>query len=93
MSKSIGLIIVVGALMALGCAQQLSTSAAESEDKIYTVTPAKVTSTSTQSLDVEFLTEALKAKTLQEICRELGYIPSPYRNETANLTVSNSEGK
>ena len=47
----------------------------------------------TQSLDVEFPAEALKAKKLKEIRLELAYIPSPYREETVNSTVSIGEGK
>ncbi len=42
----------------------------------------------TQSLDVDFPAEALKAKRLKEIRLELAYIPSPYREETVNFTVS-----
>src|SRR2546425_4983375 len=42
----------------------------------------------TQSLDVEFPAEALKAKRLKEIRLDLAYIPSPYREETATFTVS-----
>jgi hypothetical protein len=42
----------------------------------------------TQSLDVEFPAEALKAKKLKEIRLELAYIPSPFREETVNFTVS-----
>jgi len=41
----------------------------------------------TQSLDVEFPAEALKAKKLKEIRLELAYIPSPYKEETVNFTV------
>ena len=41
----------------------------------------------TQSLDVEFPAEALKAKKLKEIRLELAYIPSPYTEETVNFTV------
>ena len=47
----------------------------------------------TQSLDVEFPAEALKAKKLREIHLELAYIPSPYREETVNFIVSIGEGK
>src|SRR5712692_1667017 len=47
----------------------------------------------TQSLDVEFPAEALKAKKLKEIRLELAYIPSPYREESINFTVSIGEGK
>ena len=47
----------------------------------------------TQSLDVEFPAEALKAKKLKEIRLELAYIPSPYQEETVNFTVSIGEGK
>ena len=42
----------------------------------------------TQSVDVEFPAEALKAKKLKEIRIELAYIPSPYKEETVNFTVS-----
>jgi hypothetical protein len=41
----------------------------------------------TQSLDVDFPAEALKAKKLKEIRLELAYIPSPYKEETVNFTV------
>lgn len=37
--------------------------------------------------------EALKAKKLKEIRLELAYIPSPFREETVNFTVSVGEGK
>jgi uncharacterized membrane protein YeaQ/YmgE (transglycosylase-associated protein family) len=47
----------------------------------------------TQSLDVEFPAEALKAKKLKEIRLELAYIPSPYREETVNFAVSIGNGK
>jgi hypothetical protein len=46
-----------------------------------------------QSLDVEFPTEALKAKTLKEIRLEFVYIASPYRVETVNFAVSIGAGK
>jgi uncharacterized membrane protein YeaQ/YmgE (transglycosylase-associated protein family) len=42
----------------------------------------------TQSLDVDFPAEALKAKKLKEIRLDLVYIPSPYREETVNFIVS-----
>lgn len=42
----------------------------------------------TQSVDVDFPTEALKAKKLKEIRLELVYLPSPYRQEAANFAVS-----
>jgi hypothetical protein len=42
----------------------------------------------TQSLDVDFPAEALKAKKLKEIRLELAYIPSPYHEQTVNFTVS-----
>ncbi len=42
----------------------------------------------TQSVDVDFPAEALKAKKLKEIRLELAYIPSPYKEETLNFTVS-----
>ena len=47
----------------------------------------------TQSLDVDFPAEALKAKKLREIRLELAYIPSPYQEETVNFTVSIGGGK
>jgi hypothetical protein len=46
-----------------------------------------------QSVDVEFPAEALKAKKLKEIRLELAYIASPYQEQTVNLTVSIGEGK
>src|SRR5438132_2504096 len=42
----------------------------------------------TESLDVAFPAEALKAKKLKEIYLELAYIPSPYREESVHFTVS-----
>jgi uncharacterized membrane protein YeaQ/YmgE (transglycosylase-associated protein family) len=42
----------------------------------------------TQSLDVDFPAEALKAKKLKEIRLELAYIPSPYHEETVTFVVS-----
>lgn len=42
----------------------------------------------TQALDVEFPAEALKARRLRDIRLELAYIPSPYREEIVNFTVS-----
>ncbi len=42
----------------------------------------------TQSLDVDFPAEALKAGKLKEIRLELAYIPSPYHEETVNFVVS-----
>jgi hypothetical protein len=42
----------------------------------------------TQSVDVDFPAEALKAKKLKEIRLELAYIPSPYKEETVNFIVS-----
>ena len=42
----------------------------------------------TQSMDVDFPAEALKAKKLKEIRLELVYIPSPYKEETVNFTVA-----
>jgi hypothetical protein len=47
----------------------------------------------TESLDVDFPAEALKAKKLKEIRLEIAYIPSPYQEETVNFTVSVGEGK
>jgi len=40
-----------------------------------------------QSLDVDFPAEALKAKKLKEIRLEIAYIPSPYKEESVNFTV------
>jgi hypothetical protein len=42
----------------------------------------------TQLLDVDFPAEALKAKKLKEIRLELVYLPSPYKEEKVNFTVS-----
>jgi len=42
----------------------------------------------TQSLDVDFPAEALKAKMLKEVRLELAYIPSPYHEETVRFIVS-----
>jgi len=42
----------------------------------------------TQLLDVDFPAEALKAKKLKEIRLELVYLPSPYKEEAVNFTVS-----
>ena len=42
----------------------------------------------TQSLDVDFPADALKAKKLKQIQLELSYIPSPYKEEAVNFTVS-----
>jgi hypothetical protein len=47
----------------------------------------------TQSLEVEFPAEALKAKRLKQIRLDLVYIPGPYREERADLAVSISEAK
>jgi hypothetical protein len=46
-----------------------------------------------QSVDVEFPAQALKAKKLTEIRLELAYIPSAYQEQTVNLSVSIGEGK
>lgn len=42
----------------------------------------------TQSLDVDFPAEALKAKKLREIRLELVYIRSPYHEETVKFIVA-----
>ena len=42
----------------------------------------------TQTLDVDFPIEALKAKKLKEIRVELSYIPSQFREETLSFAVS-----
>ena len=42
----------------------------------------------TQSLDLDFPAEALKAKNLKEIRLELVYLPSPYKKEKASFIVS-----
>lgn len=42
----------------------------------------------TQSMDVDFPAEALKAKKLKEIRLELVYIPSPYKEEAVTFTVT-----
>ena len=43
---------------------------------------------STHSLDAEFPVAALKAKNLKEVRLELSFIPSQFREETLNFTVS-----
>ena len=42
----------------------------------------------TQLMDAEFPAEALKAKKLKEIRIELSYIPSPFKEEKLNFSVS-----
>jgi hypothetical protein len=42
----------------------------------------------TQSLDVDFPADALKAKKLKEIRLDLSYIPSPFKEEKVNFIVS-----
>ena len=42
----------------------------------------------TQSVEAEFPVAALKAKKLKEIRLELSYIPSPFKEEKLNFTVS-----
>jgi hypothetical protein len=42
----------------------------------------------TQALEVDFPAEALKTKKLKEIRLELAYIPSSYKMQTANFSVS-----
>jgi len=46
-----------------------------------------------QTLDVEFPVEALKANRLKEIRLELAYISSPFREETVNFVVSIGAGR
>ena len=43
---------------------------------------------SSQTLDAEFPAAALKAKNLKEVRLELAFIPSQFREETLNFTVS-----
>lgn len=47
----------------------------------------------TQSVEVDFPAEALKAKRLKELRLELAYIPSPYQEQTVNFIVSIGAGK
>jgi hypothetical protein len=42
----------------------------------------------TQPVEVDFPAEALKAKKLKEIRIELAYVPSSYKLQTANFSVS-----
>ena len=42
----------------------------------------------TQVVDAEFPAAALKTKKLKEIRLELSYIPTPFKQETLNFTVS-----
>jgi len=46
----------------------------------------------TQAVEVDFPAEALKAKKLKEIRLELAYIPSAYKMQTANFSVSIGDG-
>lgn len=46
-----------------------------------------------QSVDVDFPAEALKAKRLRQIRLDLAYVPSPYRQESASFAVSVDGGK
>ena len=46
-----------------------------------------------QTLDVDFPVEALKANRLKEIRLELAYISSPFREETVNFIVSIGVGR
>ena len=39
-------------------------------------------------MDAEFPVEALKAKKLKEIRLELSYVPTPFKEEKLNFTVS-----
>ncbi|HJR00347.1 MAG TPA: hypothetical protein VKA83_01830 [Methylomirabilota bacterium] len=45
------------------------------------------------ALDVEFPVEALQANRLKDIRLELVYVPSPFREETVNFTVSIGPGE
>jgi len=45
------------------------------------------------ALDVEFPVEALRANRLKDIRLELVYVPSPFREETVNFTVSIGPGE
>jgi uncharacterized membrane protein YeaQ/YmgE (transglycosylase-associated protein family) len=47
----------------------------------------------TESLDLDFPAEALKAGKLAQIRLELAYIPSPYKEETLNFAVRVGEAK
>ena len=47
----------------------------------------------TETLDVDFPAEALKAQRLKEIRLELAYVPSPYKEETVNFVVAIGETK
>jgi hypothetical protein len=47
---------------------------------------------STQSIDVDFPAEALKAKKLREIRLDLVYAPTAYREETAKIAVTIGSG-
>lgn len=47
----------------------------------------------TESLDVEFPAEALKAKKLARIRVDLAYVPSPYKEETLNFAVTIGDAK
>jgi hypothetical protein len=71
------LLIALGAASAMlaACTPQAPTAMAAVKDKFYTVTP-------------EFPVAALKAKNLKEVRLKLAFIPSQFREETLNFTVS-----
>ncbi len=72
--------------------QPIKVSAAQTEPTITLATYGAETldpgKEATQSLEVDFPAEALKAKTLKEIRLELAYIPAPYKVESVNFTVA-----
>ena len=72
--------------------QPIKVSAAQTETTIKLATYGAETldpgKEATQSLDVDFPAEALKAKRLKEIRLELAYIPTPYKEESVNFTVA-----
>lgn len=72
--------------------QPIKVSAAQTEPTIKLATYGAETldpgKDATQSMDVDFPAEALKAKKLKEIRLELAYIPSPYKEESVNFTVA-----
>jgi hypothetical protein len=44
--------------------------------------------TASQAVDAEFPVEALKAKRLKEIRFEISYVPTPFKEEKLNFTLS-----
>ncbi|HSC71686.1 MAG TPA: hypothetical protein VLH58_10060 [Candidatus Methylomirabilis sp.] len=92
-SKDQAVRLVTGKILYIDAqGQPIKVSAAQTDPTIKfatygaeTLDPGKE---ATQSMDVDFPVEALKAKKLKEIRLELVYIPSPYKEESVKFTVA-----